>query len=268
MHNAVNFNNVGVDFYLKRDYESAWDLFKGALEVMLVVEHHIHVNDGEIASSTLESSTNISCLMGKNSFVRKAESIILKVGVERVSMTNFTLNEADSETHELGQGEEQFSTDSPRSSLALENVTSPFTASLNMDREEYGTDGPLVSLQVTAKHENSDRFQPYIHCCPFSVSIDDTSQGEQASTTSTSCLKNQSQHLKSAIVIFNLALVEHTVDRSSGTAISLYELAASLLVNRETSTLFGVALVNNIGIWYYENDVIESSQRCMKYLSN
>ena len=70
----------------------------------------------------------------------------------------------------------------------------------------------------------------------------------------------------SAIVIFNLALVEHMFNRTSPQAVSLYELSTSLLVGQVVNEL-SVALVNNIGVWCYENDDIDTAQSCMDHLS-
>jgi hypothetical protein len=68
-----------------------------------------------------------------------------------------------------------------------------------------------------------------------------------------------------AIIIFNLALMEHIFDRLSEKVMCLYELSSSLLVG-EHMDLLGVALVNNIGVWCFENDDMDASQRCMEHL--
>lgn len=70
----------------------------------------------------------------------------------------------------------------------------------------------------------------------------------------------------SAVIIFNLALVDHLLNRSSIQAISLYELATTLLVNDRIEAL-GVALMNNIGVWCYENGNVTASERCMEHIS-
>jgi hypothetical protein len=67
-------------------------------------------------------------------------------------------------------------------------------------------------------------------------------------------------------VIFNLALVEHMFNRTSPQAVALYELSTSLLVGQVVNEL-SVALINNIGVWCYENDDIDTAQSCMDHLS-
>lgn len=70
----------------------------------------------------------------------------------------------------------------------------------------------------------------------------------------------------SAVVIFNIALVEHLYNRSSRQAVSLYELA-TFLMRGDIAGPLALALINNIGVWCYENDHIESAQRCLDQLS-
>jgi hypothetical protein len=70
---------------------------------------------------------------------------------------------------------------------------------------------------------------------------------------------------ESAAIIFNLALVDHLKSRSSEQAVALYELAMTLLTGA-TVDLLGVALMNNIGVWCYENGDLDGSLKCMAHL--
>jgi hypothetical protein len=72
---------------------------------------------------------------------------------------------------------------------------------------------------------------------------------------------------ESAAIIFNLALVDHLKSRSSDQAVALYELAMTLLTGA-TVDLLGVALMNNIGVWCYENDDLDGSLKCMAHLAS
>ena len=111
-------------------------------------------------------------------------------------------------------------------------------------------------LQKQFGNELGDIFYtPFIFSKPFLVPDDHELMDpmELARTTS-------------AIVIFNLALVEQMFIRTSPQAVSLYELATSLLIGQAVNEL-GVALINNIGVWCYENDDIDAAQRCMDHLS-
>ena len=71
---------------------------------------------------------------------------------------------------------------------------------------------------------------------------------------------------ESATIIFNLALVDHLTNRASEQAVQLYELAMSLVTGEIVDEL-GVALMNNIGAWCYENSDLEGTLACIGHLS-
>lgn len=71
---------------------------------------------------------------------------------------------------------------------------------------------------------------------------------------------------ESATVIFNLALVDHLKNRCSEQAVQLYELALTLLTGDIVDAL-GIALMNNIGVWCYENGDMDGTMTCMGHLS-
>jgi hypothetical protein len=71
---------------------------------------------------------------------------------------------------------------------------------------------------------------------------------------------------ESATVIFNLALVDHLKNRCSEQAVQLYELAMTLLTGDIVNAL-GIALMNNIGVWCYENGDTDGTMTCMGHLS-
>jgi len=123
--------------------------------------------------------------------------------------------------------------------------------------EEVEASRTLVSstlCQQFGKELGNIFYTPFLFTKPFLIPDQDAvSPSEMARTTS-------------AIVIFNLALVEHLFNRSSNQAVSLYELATSLLVGQTVDQL-GLALINNIGVWCYENDDLDAAQRCMDHLS-
>ncbi|CAJ1923391.1 unnamed protein product [Cylindrotheca closterium] len=70
---------------------------------------------------------------------------------------------------------------------------------------------------------------------------------------------------ESAAIIFNLALTEHLKSRSSEQAISLYELSMTLLAG-DNVELLGISLMNNIGVWCYENGDQDGCAKCMGHL--
>jgi len=74
-----------------------------------------------------------------------------------------------------------------------------------------------------------------------------------------------SSRKESATIIFNLALIDHVKNRSSREAVQLYELAMTLLTGEIVDEL-GIALMNNIGVWCYENRDHEGTASCIGHL--
>ena len=72
---------------------------------------------------------------------------------------------------------------------------------------------------------------------------------------------------ESATIIFNLALIDHLRNRDSEQAVALYELAMTLLEG-ELVDFLGIALMNNIGVWCYENDDHDSALTCMNHVAS
>lgn len=72
---------------------------------------------------------------------------------------------------------------------------------------------------------------------------------------------------ESATIIYNLAIIEHLRNRTSEQAVALYELAMTLLTGDAVDFL-GIALMNNIGVWCYENNDQDSAFTCMGHVSN
>lgn len=72
---------------------------------------------------------------------------------------------------------------------------------------------------------------------------------------------------ESATVIFNLALVDHLRNRASTQAVQLYELAMTLLTGEVVDEL-GIALMNNIAAWCFENGDSEGTMACLSHLNN
>ena len=70
----------------------------------------------------------------------------------------------------------------------------------------------------------------------------------------------------SAAIIYNLALAEHCLCATSPQAITMYELA-STLVDTNVPTRLVLSLMNNIAVYLYENGDVDYSRIFMCYLS-
>eukprot|EP00538_Stauroneis_constricta_P009155 CAMPEP_0119567716 /NCGR_PEP_ID=MMETSP1352-20130426/36752_1 /TAXON_ID=265584 /ORGANISM="Stauroneis constricta, Strain CCMP1120" /LENGTH=376 /DNA_ID=CAMNT_0007617003 /DNA_START=150 /DNA_END=1280 /DNA_ORIENTATION=+ len=69
----------------------------------------------------------------------------------------------------------------------------------------------------------------------------------------------------SAMIIFNLALLDQLRNERSAQAVALYELSMTLITGDLVDEL-GIALVNNIGVWCYQNGDMEGAANCMRHL--
>jgi hypothetical protein len=107
-------------------------------------------------------------------------------------------------------------------------------------------------------------FDPYISCHPFRI-IDEPSIAGPATRLAAKEITMSAR--ASTMIIFNLALVDQLHNRSSNHAISLYELATTLMVGEEVGPV-GIALINNIGVWCYDNEDVQGGLRCMDHLSS
>jgi hypothetical protein len=68
----------------------------------------------------------------------------------------------------------------------------------------------------------------------------------------------ESTVIESGMILFNLALVHHTMDRNSVKAHAIYQIAMKLLntlppPSDTKSLLLHVVVLNNCGVWCYEN---------------
>jgi hypothetical protein len=96
-------------------------------------------------------------------------------------------------------------------------------------------------------------YDPYIYRIPFQI------PEEPLST-----------QIISSIIVFNLGLVHQLASRESSKAAAFFEISAALLASlpesRET-LLLRMVLLNNFGVWCFENGDGESMRTCMEHLT-
>jgi len=106
----------------------------------------------------------------------------------------------------------------------------------------------------TVVPEESRGYNPYLYKSPFQLTAASRTSSEETS----------------AIIIFNLGLVHHIEWRNSPKAAAFYEISAALLAGQQMSSqtsLLKVALLNNFGVWCYDNGDGESLRTCVEHLS-
>jgi len=108
----------------------------------------------------------------------------------------------------------------------------------------------LQSIETWEKFStDSSLYAPFLFTDPIRLGVD----------------RNLTTRRESAAIIFNLALTEHLKTRCSEQAISLYELSMTL-VSGDSVDMLGISLMNNIGVWCYENGDMVGCARCMSHL--
>lgn len=122
------------------------------------------------------------------------------------------------------------------------------------------SEGCAIPQRCRRKIEKVDCvYRPHIYARPFRIEEEFYRRNNPEDS-------QLSSRKASATIIFNLALLDHVCSLSPREAISLYELASSLIVGQSMDAL-GVALMNNIGIWCFEHGDFNASQRCMEHMS-
>lgn len=102
-----------------------------------------------------------------------------------------------------------------------------------------------------------ETYEPYLCSASFCIA-DKPAQNAQENI--------KRERSSSASIIFNLALIEHLYSRQSSRAMSLYELATTLVVDERVGP-FEIALLNNTGVCCFEKGDMVGAQRHMNRLS-
>jgi hypothetical protein len=140
------------------------------------------------------------------------------------------------------------------------NATNTATDSLLFEYPSMRGEGILVPLDSST----GCFFKPYISCRPFRIADEPSNAGPSRALASEEDRTMSATEITT--IIFNLALFDHLHRRTSNQAISLYELATTLMVGEDLCSL-AVALINNIGVWCYDSGDIFGALRCMDHLS-
>jgi hypothetical protein len=139
---------------------------------------------------------------------------------------------------------------------------------LNGDHEYVPHDNQASpsSTLTTIPLEHRDSFVPYLYQEAMLITSQVLNVDDETSQ----------QLIMGSIVVFNLALVHQLRDRNCVQASSLYELSASLLQSLSTAAApsqvlqvtwpLRLALLNNFGVWCYDNGDGECMITCMEYL--
>eukprot|EP00523_Entomoneis_sp_CCMP467_P008421 CAMPEP_0168734250 /NCGR_PEP_ID=MMETSP0724-20121128/8713_1 /TAXON_ID=265536 /ORGANISM="Amphiprora sp., Strain CCMP467" /LENGTH=456 /DNA_ID=CAMNT_0008781341 /DNA_START=205 /DNA_END=1575 /DNA_ORIENTATION=+ len=291
-----NYNNSGALCLRCRLVRPGWELLKGALELELASQRQRKSTRSRSGSSRPTASstkplsshtvgtTTTTTATTTHSFTSRAEAHHRNMGA--------LLQRAAERATSM---ENSFST----TTTSAPPWTPPAEAPLL-------SQSPLGRSLVNPSHGNNSNnnntqnslltFEPFLYSKPFLIQeYQDSRQGSHSSTTtkSSSAYDMWTDRTVGSTLIFNLAWVEQSLQRSSPQAIHLYQMAASLLClveqpspqrrNNSSSSssllkalpkktqpalsVLSMALLNNMGVWLYENGDIFGAQLCMEHLS-
>lgn len=222
------FNNAGARMMMTGNYSMALDLFRGALESKLARERFLHPARGG------------DMLFATNRCVTP-DSMITAQGQRSPPS-----HEDPAEVEEEAQ-EEVFDASSREQTQQPTESVAP------------GVVEETAVLHGNSVPEESRGFSPFLYPRPFE--IPDGGTGSSSSS-----------ELTSAVIIFNLGLVHQRMNRNSSRAGAFYEISAALLASTsdlsESAIMLKIALLNNFGVWCYENGDGANLQTCMEHLSN
>jgi hypothetical protein len=101
---------------------------------------------------------------------------------------------------------------------------------------------------------SSRGYDPYLYKIPFRISDD----------------QQESPLLSSSAIVFNMGLVHQMISRTGQKTADFYAIAASILSIPpllSDTLLIRIALLNNLGVWCFENGEGGSMRTCMEQLS-
>ena len=226
------FNNHGAACVTSGLHRIGWELLKGALELELAAQKH---NNPRSQRRRPESGP-IKSYVGKAEEHRDNIKTLLK----------------DSPHNPSGSAHIPTETPLGRSNAAFEGL---------------GSYDPFLYSRLFLIPEVSEKIPEYTTA----------KEGEKPKRRPLTLTEFWLERTFGGMIIFNLAWVEHANTRRSQQAQQLYQLAASLSIPRIANPRYkapsppisalGVAILNNWGVWCYENNDIDRAQQCMEHLS-
>lgn len=232
----IEFNNAGVDAMVLLEPGIAWHFFKGAAELKILSQQN--------------KSMPFQMLAESNSFVSIAESL---------ASQNSQLQTASSPN---GCDVLQSHTSSGGGALTPYTHQRNITSGRSLDQfslvEPMDQDGTIDI--PTARNADAPKSSE-LNLMHYRAGIIRKSVKLVPNFTATI------ESISGALLVYNLAVVEHAFNALNGQPVLLYHLAASMLDadSVEDQKIFRVIL-NNTGAFYWENNLIDEAQSTMRQL--
>jgi hypothetical protein len=228
---TTHFNNAGVIILqsdeAKYHYDVALDLFRGALETKLALE--FAQKRFPIATDTSHNDlTFLLQTIERQVFPSPEATEVIQRAVVHLDHLNLYLTPTPKPPDNV-----------PESRQPIETVRS-----LQLLFAPSSTVVPPLASQG---------YQPYLCTFPFFVAEDSAFSA-----------------VASSVIVYHLGLVHQLMERHSVKASDFYTISAALLaseVQTRATILLRISLLNNFGVWCFENGDGESMRVCMEHLS-
>lgn len=259
---AVDFNNAGVEVLAAGHPRVAWELFKGALEVKLAVERYETEYGPLLTTETTAATQKYNARLQQQQQQLRVEPPIPPY------LSNAFVEQAERHlavvetflAHPVPQHHVQ-----RRDSIDGLNANGFFVPGIPNQRqhmEQTQADTAAAAMaddSILPTGDFRSHYIPKILTKPLRL--------EAPPSASRPDLRAARSGRESAVIIFNLALLDHLKYTCSQQARALYELAMSLRTGISDFDPLRISLLNNVGVWSYENGDVDITQSCMCQLA-
>jgi hypothetical protein len=261
---SVVYNNAGIRLMDYGNYSAALEMFRGALETKLIHERTLLHNstssvDDDNMDGDYEEDDQQRCVSPDGS----DDSTTSNNTPMRSHQRNDNL---DSFLDLLRNMDDQ----QRQNDLASSSIASAPGGIITSTNGSFVASSPSVGTGMSNVILSSFRgYEPYLYRIPFLLPGNEVTSASQEVTEAAQSI--------SCRIVFNLGLIHQTVCRTSCKVASFYEIAATLLSSLPSefadssdmaaiTVLLRIAILNNFGVWCYENGEGESMMNSFEQL--
>jgi hypothetical protein len=239
---------------------------------------HCYTTAGNPAAALLHFRQSLRAKLVVENRLQQNESTGTSFGLFDATVDSNKAIEVDPQQQHLSSSSMALQQDDASNEVTPLNIGTGTISFLRITLSLCSHDSHCFHFSIIAKPTKTGS-SPYIYthlfliqdqhvtsCVPVEESTPD-SMVLSSTTTVDSTMASLSSVTTSAMILFNLALTHHSQDRTSVKASSIYEIALTLLnalppATTSESLLLHVAVLNNYGVWCYENQDFDVAFTC------
>ena len=270
---SVVYNNAAIRLMTYGNYSAALEMFRGALESKLSQERMLVRDDGVVPNAGAADQNDESM---DDEDVEDHQRCVSPDGSDDSSSSYNTPMRSPQRNDNLdsyldllrNMDDQQRQNDQASSSITRDGMIASSTNSSSSvtPSPSHLSSGDGITEVVLHSYRG---YEPYLYRIPFLL--------PGSPVTSASMQSPQLTQSISCRIVFNLGLIHQTLCRTSCKVASFYEIAATLLSSlpaefvdsREMAAmtvLLRIAILNNFGVWCYENGEGESMMNSFEQL--